>query len=146
MDRSTTHNTFAIERIYDAAPSRVFHAWTDPVAKAQWFGNSSEAYRLDFRVGGTETNSGGPPGGPVYVYQGHFAEIVPDARVVSTYTMLMDGTLISVSVATVELTPAGSGTRLKYTEQGVYLDGHDDSAQREHGCRAILESLGEFLG
>jgi uncharacterized protein YndB with AHSA1/START domain len=35
MDRSTTHNTFAIERIYDAAPSRVFHAWTDPVAKAQ---------------------------------------------------------------------------------------------------------------
>jgi hypothetical protein len=60
MDRSTTHDTFAIERTYVAAPSRVFHARTDP-------------------------------------------------------------------------------------EQAVYLDGRDNAAQREHGCRAILESLGGFL-
>jgi uncharacterized protein YndB with AHSA1/START domain len=145
MDRSTQHATFAIERTYEATPARVFSAWADPVAKAKWFGNASETHRLDFRVGGDESNSGGPPGGPVYVYRARFAEIVPDARIVSTYTMDMDGTLISVSVATVELTPAGSGTHLKYTEQAVYLDGHDNAAQREEGCRSILESLGEFL-
>jgi uncharacterized protein YndB with AHSA1/START domain len=145
MDRCTEHATFAIERTYDAAPARVFSAWADPAAKAKWFGSSSAAHQLDFRVGGEESNSGGPPGGPVYVYLARIAEIVPDSRIVSTYTMDMDGELISVSVATVELTPAGSGTQLKYTEQGVFLDGADNAAQREAGCREILESLGEFL-
>jgi uncharacterized protein YndB with AHSA1/START domain len=145
MDRSTAHNTFAIERNYDASPARVFNAWADPVAKAEWFGNSAATHRLDFRVGGEESNTGGPPGGPVYVYRARIAEIVPNQRIVSTYAMDMDGTLISVSVATIELTPAGSGTRLKYTEQAVYLDGHDNAAQREQGCREILEGLGAYL-
>jgi uncharacterized protein YndB with AHSA1/START domain len=145
MDRSTEHATFAIERTYDAAPARVFSAWADPVAKAKWFGTSPAVHQLDFRVGGEESNTGGPPGGPVYVYRARIAEIVPDSRIVSTYTMDMDGELISVSVATVELAPAGSGTQLKYTEQAVYLDGADNAAQREDGCREILESLAEFL-
>jgi uncharacterized protein YndB with AHSA1/START domain len=145
MDRSTEHATFAIERTYDAAPARVFSAWADPVAKAKWFGTSPAAHQLDFRVGGEESNTGGPPGGPVYVYRARIAEIVPDSRIVSTYTMDMDGELISVSVATVELMPAGSGTQLNYTEQAVYLDGADNAAQRERGCREILESLAEFL-
>jgi uncharacterized protein YndB with AHSA1/START domain len=145
MDRSTAHDTFAIERTYDASPTRVFSAWADPVAKAKWFGQNSASHELDFRVGGEEGSSGGPAGGPVYVYRARFAEIVPDQRIVSTYSMTMDGALISVSVATVELIPAGTGTRLKYTEQAVYLDGHDNAAQRKHGCGEILESLATFL-
>jgi len=147
-DRSTQHATFAIERNYEASPARVFNAWADPAAKAKWFGSpSSESkHQLDFRVGGQESNSGGPPGGPVYGYRAHFAEIVTDRRIVSTYTMDMDGTLISVSVATLEFTPKGSGTHLKYTEQAVYLDGADNPTQREDGCREILENLAAFLG
>jgi hypothetical protein len=38
--------------------------------------------------------------------------------------MSVDQTLISVSLATVELKAAG--TRLVVTEQGVWLDGYDD--------------------
>jgi uncharacterized protein YndB with AHSA1/START domain len=37
-DRSLAHATFAIERVYDASPARVFEAWADPVAKRRWFG------------------------------------------------------------------------------------------------------------
>ena len=37
-ERLVQHETFSIERIYDAAPSRVFAAWADPKAKEQWFG------------------------------------------------------------------------------------------------------------
>ena len=42
--------------------------------------------------------------------------------------MYMDKTRISVSLATVEFKPDGQGTRLVYTEQAVYLDGHDEPA------------------
>ena len=60
--------------------------------------------------------------------------------------MHMDQTLISVSVATVELRPEGAGTRLVLTEQGAYLDGHDTPAQRQHGSGALLDALGAALG
>jgi len=43
------------------------------------------------------------------------------------------------------LEPAGSGTRLVFTEQGAYLDGYDDVAGREHGTRELLESLDKEL-
>ena len=35
--RSAVHDTFTLERTYDAAPSRVFQAWADPKQKAKWF-------------------------------------------------------------------------------------------------------------
>jgi hypothetical protein len=50
-ERSVTHDKFTIERTYDAPPERVFSAWSEPAAKARWFGRG-DAYELDFRVGG----------------------------------------------------------------------------------------------
>jgi uncharacterized protein YndB with AHSA1/START domain len=149
-DRSVTHATFVIERTYDAAPARVFAAWADPIAKARWFLGpddwESGAYELDFRVGGRERASGGPPGGPVHRYEARYQDIVPSERIVCAYDMRLDETLISVSLATVEFTPAGAGTRLIFTEQGAFLDGHDAPAERERGTRELLDALGAELG
>jgi hypothetical protein len=50
-----------------------------------------------------------------------------------------------VSVATIQFHGQGATTRLVLTEQGVFLDGHDTSAQREEGTRGILEALARFL-
>jgi uncharacterized protein YndB with AHSA1/START domain len=70
--RSVTHDTFVIERTYDASPARVFAAWADPAVKARWFadagGSANAEFEFDFRVGGREVNRGGPEGGPVYSY------------------------------------------------------------------------------
>ena len=66
---------------------------------------------------------------------------MPDQRIVTTYEMQMNETRISVSVATVELKPEGTGTLLVYTEQGAFLDGHDSPAEREHGTRELLDGL-----
>ncbi len=146
--RSTAHATFVIERTYDASPARVFAACSDPAVKARWFGDPTDAnakYELDFRVGGRERNLGGPPGGPVYTYEARYEEIVPDQRIVSTYTMDLDRTRISISVATLELQPAGAGTRLTYTEQGAFLDSLDQPKDREHGCGELLDQLGAEL-
>jgi uncharacterized protein YndB with AHSA1/START domain len=66
---------------------------------------------------------------------------VPDERIVYTYDMHLDDKRISVSLATVELEPAGGGTRLTFTEQAVYLDGLDTQAEREEGTRELLGNL-----
>ena len=144
-ERSVTHATFVVERTYDASPARVFAAWADPAAKTRWFKGPEEwgpgAYELDFRVGGREISRGGPPGGPVYSYEALYQDIVPEQRIVYTYAMDQGETRISVSLGTVELTPAGSGTRLVYTEQGAFLDGHDSPDQRKQGTGSLLDAL-----
>jgi uncharacterized protein YndB with AHSA1/START domain len=147
-ERSVTHGTFVLERTYDASPARVFAAWANPAAKARWFGSPDEGgakYELDFRVGGREVNRGGPPGGPVYTYDAHYQDIVPNLRIIYTYDMHLNQTRISVSLATVEFKPAGAGTRLILTEYGAFLDGHDTPAQREHGTGELLDALGVEL-
>jgi uncharacterized protein YndB with AHSA1/START domain len=146
---TTAHDTFVIERTYDVPVSQVFRAWADPELKARWFAGSAEAlgtgYELDFRVGGREVNRGGPPGGPVYLYESRFKDIVPDERIVYTYEMYADEVRLSVSVATIEFRGEQSTTRLVLTEQGVFLDDHDTVAQREEGTRSFLESLATSL-
>ena len=100
---TVSHDTFVIERSYDAQVAQVYEAWAEPKLKARWFAGSAEAlgagYDLDFRVGGREVNRGGPPGGPVYSYQSEFHDIVPERRIIYTYEMYADEARISVSVA-----------------------------------------------
>lgn len=143
------HATFVLERAYTATPARVFAAWADRGSKARWFTGPDEwkkaAHELDFRVGGRERVSGGPKGGPVHTYEALYHDIVAERRIVSSYDMYMDGTRISVSLATVEFELAGGGTRLKYTEQGAFLDDFDDAGSREEGTNELLDKLGEVL-
>jgi uncharacterized protein YndB with AHSA1/START domain len=141
-DRSVAHATFAIERVYDASPARVFEAWADPVTKKRWFGpeQTNGSHELDFRIGGQE-RSELAHGGSRYTFDARYQDIVPDARIVYAYEMHRDETRISVSLATVELAPAAAGTRLLFTEQAAFLDGQDTPAERERGTGMLLEKL-----
>jgi uncharacterized protein YndB with AHSA1/START domain len=142
---AVAHDTFVIERTYPVPVTRVFAAWAEPTLKARWFAGSADAlgagYDLDFRVGGREVNRAGPPGGPVYTYQSEFRDIMPEQRIIYTYEMYADETRISVSVATVQFRSGDATTHLVLTEQGVFLDARDTSAQREEGTRILLDSL-----
>ena len=148
-ERAATHGTFTLERVYDAAPARVFKAWADPAIKARWFVGPSDWQLLersiDFRIGGKERLSGRKGSGIVSTFDAVYHDIVPDQRIIYCYDMRLDGTHISASLATVVLTPAGAGTRLTFTEQAVFLDGYDDSGSRERGTRILLEQLGGEL-
>jgi uncharacterized protein YndB with AHSA1/START domain len=147
-DHSTVHETFVVERTYDAAPSRVFAAWASREAKAKWFVGTMEGeddYALDFRIDGVEHARGGPDGGPVYSYEARYYDIVPQERIAYTYVMDADKVRISVSLAVVEFEAAGSGTRLRITDHGVYLDGGDNAAQRKHGVEAQMDKLGTTI-
>jgi uncharacterized protein YndB with AHSA1/START domain len=75
-----------------------------------------------------------------------YQDIVPDRRIVFAYSMAVGDQRISVSLATVEITPpSGEGTRLVYTEQGAFFDGAGEPEGREAGIRELLEKLGEEL-
>ncbi|HET6159863.1 MAG TPA: SRPBCC family protein [Dongiaceae bacterium] len=148
IERSATHGTFAIERVYDASPARVFKAWADPEAKARWFVGPADwqllARSIDFRIGGEEHLSGRRTDF-VSTFDGFYHDIVPDQRIIYSYDMHLDQRHISVSLATVEFRPDGAGTRLIFTEQAVFLDGYDDAGGRERGTRILLEQLGAEL-
>ena len=143
--RSAHHATFVIERDYAASPARVFAAWAEPKARARWFVGPDEweksDHKLDFRVGGRESVSGGPSRGPVHVFNAVYQDIVPNERIVYTYDTHLDKWRISVSLATVELKLAKNGTRMIFTEQAVFLDGIDGPAAREQVTRDLLDNL-----
>jgi uncharacterized protein YndB with AHSA1/START domain len=153
---TTQHATFVIERRYDASPQRVFAAWADPQAKRAWYAEGEgwliSSYELDFREGGAERSrfrvSGRANPFPPETTFGNetvFNEIVPNERIIFTYSMDRDGLRFSVSLASVELSPAGSGTRLLFTEHGAFFEGGDGPAMREAGWRELLGKLEAYL-
>src|SRR5688500_2318869 len=148
-ERSATHGTFTLERVYDTAQARVFKAWADPAIKARWFVGPSDwqlrERSIDFRVGGTARLSGRTGSGIVSTFEAVYHDIVPEQRIIYCYDMRLDDAHISASLATVQLAPAGAGTHLTFTEQAVFLDGYDDSGSRERGTRILLEQLGGEL-
>lgn len=141
-ERFVKHATFVVERTYAASPARVYQAWSDANSKAKWF---SKPEIFDFRVGGREYSSGGPPEGPVFTYDAYYQEIVPEERIVYSYSLDSDDIRMSVSITTVELIPTEGGTRLVFTEQGAFFDGHDSPEIREHGTNEMLDALGKSL-
>lgn len=145
---SVTHADFTIERRYAYTPAQTFSGFADPELKRQWFTKPDwvdASWELDFRVGGGEVSRGGRPGGRHNEFRSRFHDIVADERIVYAYDLLHDHRLISVSLATIELWPDGDGTRLAFTEQGVFFDGAVAAAEREHGTGKLLDALEAFL-
>jgi uncharacterized protein YndB with AHSA1/START domain len=143
-DRSAVHATFTLERAYAAPLPRVFQAWADPQIKARWFAGNPSDYELDFRPGGVERNCAVHEGKRM-TWESLYREIITNERIVYTSVLSEDGTLATVSLATVEFAPDGDGTRLVLVEAGAYLDGRELPSWREEGTGDWLDSLGRHL-
>jgi uncharacterized protein YndB with AHSA1/START domain len=139
-----TFETFAIARTYAATPARVFAAWRDIDAKKHWFIGPADwtliERTLDFRAGGHETLKGKLANGTVTDFRAAYHDVVPDRRIVFVYDMRLNETLISISMVTVEIAPAGKGAHLLFTEQVVYLNGYEDP-----GARSRMEGEASHL-
>ena len=152
MTSPIVHGQFTLERHYAATPERVYAAWGDLGAKAQWFFGPPDIWRqtrreLDFRVGGLEVLEGKfGESGRTSSYHARFHFLVPAERIVYDYDMWVNDVFHSVSMSTVEIfpTPEG-GTRLRYTEQVAFLDGTKDIAGRDQGNAIHLDRLAEYL-
>jgi uncharacterized protein YndB with AHSA1/START domain len=150
-ERSVVHASFTLERTYEAPVERVYRALSDEAAKAKWFAGEDGQWRpiersMDFRIGGRERVRGRWENGTVSSFDAVYHDIVPNQRVVYAYEMHVNDKKISVSLATLQLTAAGSGrATLKVTEQGAFLDGYDDAGSREKGTGFLLDKLGASL-
>ncbi len=145
---SVDNSSWTIEHDYPHLPEQVFTAWSEPSLKVRWFdlsGNDNPDYDCDFRVGGRERFRTPVDERPVFTYDAQYRDIVENERIVTTYEMSMDGRRTSVSVATVELQPTPTGTRLIFTEQGAYLDGLDSPDSRRTGTSSQLDNLASIL-
>ena len=143
-EMTTNHATFTLEREYPVPPAAVFARWAEPAAKARWFAGSDAEHQLDFQPGGMELTRA-VRDGKVLTAVTSYHNIVADSRIVYTTTLSADDTLATVSLTTVEFVPVEAGTRLVLTEQGSFLDGHEQPSWREQGTSDQLAALGAEL-
>jgi len=145
-EHSVQHGSFTVERKFDAAPALVYSAFATEMGKQAWFSGPNEQWSLqdrafDFRVGGRETLSGKWKSGMITRFDAQYHDIVPNERIIYSYTMHVNDKKISVSLATIEFKKGGSGTQLVLTEQGAFLDGYDDAGSRERGTVGLIDKL-----
>ena len=154
MPRSVTRGSFTITRHWKHAPARVFAAFATEEAKAKWFGGPGNWQKhersFDFREGGREVLAGRHESGTVHRFDCIYRDIVAPAggeagRIIYSYVMDLDGRKISVSQATIEIMPEGTGTKLVLSEHGDFLDGYDDAGSREHGTNLLMDRLDKSL-
>lgn len=146
---SAQHGSFTIERRLEFPPAKVFQAWADPGAKERWFAPPPEVKtdrrEQNFRVGGRDRLKSSWPDGRVSEFSAEYWDIVANERIVYAYEMHLNGKKISVSLATVQFLAEGKATRMIVTEQGVFLDGYDDSGSRERGTNQLMDQLAASL-
>jgi len=148
--RSIKHGSFVIERYYNYDTAALFHAWTNPAAKARWFNGPADKWtevlrEMDVRVGGRERAIGKFADGSESRFEALYFDIVPERRLVYTYDMYWQGKKISVSLASVEFVTQGKdgsrGAKLIVTEQHAFLDGYEDAGNRERGTQGLMDNL-----
>lgn len=144
------HGTFTLARAWAATPSRIFSAWSDPKMKVKWFRGPPDKWTelrrsIDFRPGGSEVLEGRFSGsGMVSLFEARFHLIEQDCRLVYSYDLHLDGIFHSVTLSSLMLEPEEGSTRVSYTEQIVFLDGRDGTADRQRGTElqyAAIEAV-----
>ncbi|WP_343713201.1 SRPBCC family protein [Inquilinus sp.] len=144
------HTTFVVERDLPGSPAHAFRFWAEPALKRRWTDCHPEWTVLedlfDFRVGGVEAKHWRMPDGQEMTFRAQYLDIVPGRRILYAYEMTFGGQRVSASLATVELLPAGSRTRMKFTEQAAFLAGGDGARrQRIGGTEDVFDGLVELI-
>lgn len=141
MDQTTLKEkpSLTLTRNFPVPPERVWRAWTDPQALKRWFGPGGEdpvsLAHLDVRVGGRFHIVFGGPDGKAHDVQGVYKEVVPNRKLVFTWTW-PNSTPERESVITIELRAAGRGTELIFQQQQFF-----DSTVRDNHRRGWTESF-----
>jgi uncharacterized protein YndB with AHSA1/START domain len=115
---SAADRDLVLTRLIDAAPAKVFRAWTDPALLTQWFAPlpyTTPSAELDVRPGGASLVVMRDPAGNELPNRGVFLEVVENERLVFTdaYTKAWEPS--EKPFMTVILTFAGEAGKTRYT-------------------------------
>ncbi|WEK49702.1 MAG: SRPBCC domain-containing protein [Candidatus Kaistia colombiensis] len=129
-----------------ASPARIFKAWTDPSKLVHWFGPSetedgSVVAETDLRVGGAYHIRFKTSDGQQHDASGTYQEIVPDQKLVFTWTWLAapdQQTLVTITLRGEE-----GGTMLTLTHALLA----DEAALASHktGWNGAIDRLERFV-
>ncbi len=138
--------SLTLTRSYPVAPEKVWRAWTDPQAVKKWWGPGNNEpvslAELDLRVGGRFRIVFGGPDGKAHECAGIYREVVPNRKLVFTWTW-PNSTPERESLVTVTLRSAGKGTELVFLhEQFVDEKVRDD---HKRGWSGALDKLERYL-
>lgn len=135
-----------IARRYPVAPEKVWRAWTDPRALRRWWGpgphDRVSLAELDVRVGGRFRIVFGGPQGTEHECAGIYREVVPNRKLVFTWSW-PNSTPERVSVVTLVFKAAGEGTELDFRHEQFFDQAARDGHQR--GWSEAFVKLEQFL-
>lgn len=155
-----SHETFTLTRAFRARPEMLWQAWSDPALKRRWFADNGGPawetldYKLDFRVGGLETGrfrfipdgaSDIPSLAGIHENVTHYLEIAEGARIVTAYTMALDGVIHSASLVSIGFEGTPEGSRLTLTETMHEIGRTDGVEGRKGGTSWLLDQLEKVL-
>ena len=133
MEKSATQGkptSVNFTRHYPASCEKVWRAWTDPQALAQWFGPDPAGVvtlaEMDVRVGGRYHIRFGVPGQETHNVSGTYLEVEPPHKLVFDWGW--QSTPERVSRVTVTLRPSGGGTELVFMHEKFF----DQAARDSH--------------
>jgi len=141
---ATLKPSLTLKRRLNAAPEKVYAAWTDPAKIVKWFGPDAgpvKTAKLDVRAGGSYAISFSTEDGEEHHVSGTYREVVPDRRLVFTWawrTMPERESLVTVLVK-----PDGDGSILTLIHEQFF----DEPARDRHqlGWSGCLDKLERYL-
>lgn len=142
---SLAHATIVMERNYNAAPARVFAAWTDIEARKRWSAPADdiriEYEAADFREGGRDVSRCIEPGNADYVATVNYLDLRKDQRIVFAEDVVHGDKRVSAALISVELTAKGAATHLALTMQIVSFDESGMEKGYQFGWSSALDNL-----
>lgn len=136
----------ALNRSYPVAPEKVWRAWTDPEAIKRWWGPGGNdpvpVAQLDVRVGGRFRIVFGGPEGRDHECAGVYREVVPNRKLVFTWTW-PNSTAERESLVTIVFKRVGSGTELEFRHEQLFDETVRDNHER--GWSESFAKLERFL-
>ena len=144
--RLATKPSLNLQRHYPVAPEKVWRAWTDPEAIKRWWGPGPgepvSLAELDVRVGGRFRIVFGGPDGRMHECAGVYKEVVPNRKLVFTWTW-PNSTPERVSVVTIVFQAVAKGTELHFTHEQLF----DEKVRDDHkrGWSSSFDKLERFL-
>jgi uncharacterized protein YndB with AHSA1/START domain len=140
----TVHETLNLERTYNAAPSRVFAAWSDAKARERWGRPNDEEFivydQADFRVGGEDVSRCGPKDDLRWLARVRYLEIIRDKRIAMAEHVSEAGRAKASALIIVEFEPVGKTTKLSLNIQIAAFD-PAMAGGYNYGWTAALDNL-----
>jgi len=136
-----------ITRIFDAPPSTVYRAWSEPELFQRWWvpksvsGVSLVSCEMDVRTGGKYRLEFSTGGSDTMAFHGKYIEVVPDERIVWTNDEGEEG-----AITTVTFEDRGGKTLLSFHEVYPSEEALEEALQGSAaGLPEQLDQLGELL-